>query len=262
MADTLAAMSSNPHGRVLLPSTLASFVVLLACLLTPPALADELSAAEVLLNQSIEYHDPTGKFLSAPWCLKFRETRPQADDRHSEILVDVPGERFQMKRRSEHVVSGIMDGERCEMSLDGRRDLTAAEREKHKIGCERLRLMRNYYVYLWGLPMKLRDPGTHLGEVETTEFMGQPVFGLRVTYDAAVGKDIWYFYFDRMSAALRGYRFYHDEAKNDGEYIVLSEEHASHGVRLPQSRAWYTHQENRLLGTDILLSIEACDQVD
>ncbi len=218
-------------------------------------------SAEEILSRSIAHHDPDGSFLSQAWCLSFRETRPQASDRRSEILVDVPGERFQMKRQAEHNVAGTIDGELCEMTLDGRRDLSEAERQEHNISCQRLRLMQSYYVYLWGLPMKLRDPGTHLGEVETTDFMGQPVYGLRVTYDLEVGEDIWYFYFDRQSAALVGYRFYHDEAKNDGEYIVLTGEHEAHGMRLPASRAWYTHQGDRHLGTDILEAVKGCDQI-
>ena len=232
--------------------------VFLSCLVGSVANAGEVPTAEEILARAIAHHDPGDRFLSEPWCLTFRETRPGASDRHTEILVDEPGERFRMVRRAEHEIAGVLDRERCEMTLDGRSDLTAAEREAHRVSCERLRLMRNYYVYLWGLPMKLRDPGTQLGTVQETEFEGKPVYGLRVTYDAEVGDDTWYFYFERQSAALVGYRFYHDESKNDGEVILLEGEHEAHGMRLPESRAWYTHQDDRHLGTDVLRSIESC----
>jgi len=121
--------------------------------------------------------------------------------------------------------------------------------------------MRDYYVYLWGLPMKLRDPGTQLGGVKSTTFTDQDAYSLRVTYAPEVGKDVWYFYFDRETAALVGYRFYHDEAKNDGEVIVLEGEYEGHGMRLPESRAWTTHQDDRYLGTDTLLAIDDCTDV-
>lgn len=231
---------------------------LLATLVPPSISATEIPTADELVTQSIAHHDPDGRFLSEAWCLSFRETRPNAEDRRSEILIDVPGERFRMVRKAEHEVAGVLDGDHCEMTLDGRSDLTDAEREEHRLSCERLGFMRNYYVYLWGLPMKLRDPGTHWGEVEATTFQDQPVFGLRVTYDPEVGKDVWYVYFDRNSSAMVGYRFYHDEAKKDGEYIVLEGEHEAHGMRLPKSRAWFTHQDERYLGTDILVDIEPC----
>ena len=49
-----------------------------------------------------------------------------------------------------------------------------------------------------------------------------------------------------------GYRFYHDESANDGEYILLEGETTDGTVRLPKSRTWYTHKDDRLLGTDVL----------
>jgi len=49
-----------------------------------------------------------------------------------------------------------------------------------------------------------------------------------------------------------GYRFYHDESANDGEYILLEGETTDGSVRLPKRRTWYTHKDDRLLGTDVL----------
>ena len=48
------------------------------------------------------------------------------------------------------------------------------------------------------------------------------------------------------------YQFYHDETKNDGEYILLTEEEIINGIKMPKNRAWYTNKDNMLLGTDIL----------
>jgi hypothetical protein len=49
-----------------------------------------------------------------------------------------------------------------------------------------------------------------------------------------------------------GYRFYHDEAKNDGEYIVLADMVIEQGLRIPRNRSWFTNAEDKLLGTDYL----------
>ncbi len=224
-------------------------------LLSPPAGAEPPSAGE-LLDRSIAYHDPEGRLLSRPHRLSFLETRPGGPDRRTEALIDVAGERFEIARRGEVEIAGVIGDGRCAMTLDGRSEVSDEERETHRLSCERLTLLRDYYTYLWGLPMKLRDPGTRLGEVTEATFAGREVFGLRVTYDQEVGGDTWYFYFDRESFALAGYRFYHDEAKNDGEYIVLEGEHAAAGLRLPARRAWYTHQDERHLGTDVLTALE------
>ena len=49
------------------------------------------------------------------------------------------------------------------------------------------------------------------------------------------------------------YQFFHDEAKNDGEYILLSEEIIINNIKMPKERAWYTNGKEKYLGTDILI---------
>ena len=82
------------------------------------------------------------------------------------------------------------------------------------------------------------------------------VLALKVTYDAAVGEDIWYFYFNPETYAMVGYRFYHDEAANDGEYIVLEGMEIQNGLRIPKNRTWYTNADHTLLGTDYLVDLK------
>jgi hypothetical protein len=72
-----------------------------------------------------------------------------------------------------------------------------------------------------------------------------------------VGEDIWYFYFDRRSFALIGCRFFHDESKNDGEYITFEAEiqDKATGMRLPKVRAWYFNAGDEYLATDDIISM-------
>ena len=117
-------------------------------------------------------------------------------------------------------------------------------------------MYRNYYSYLYGLPMKLRDPGTHLDpKVEKKNFHGKDYWVLEVRYDPEVGEDLWYFYFNPDTYAMEAYQFYHDVAKNDGEYILLEGEHRLGGMRIPKIRTWYTNKEEKLLGTDTLQNL-------
>lgn len=50
-----------------------------------------------------------------------------------------------------------------------------------------------------------------------------------------------------------GYRFHHDETAGDGEYILLSGEREVRGMRIPVERRWFTNEDDRYLGTDILV---------
>jgi len=83
-------------------------------------------------------------------------------------------------------------------------------------------MYRNYYTYLYGLPMKLKDLGRIISpRVLEKKINGSSYWVLKVNYKPDLGSDTWYFYFDKNSYALKRYQFFHDESKNDGEHIVL-----------------------------------------
>ena len=101
--------------------------------------------------------------------------------------------------------------------------------------------------------MKLKDPGTIIDPtVEQVEFYGKSYNRIRVTYEASVGDDIWYFYFNPRTHALEAYQFFHDESKNDGEYILFEEIKEIQKVKIPRIRKWYYNENEKFLATDVL----------
>lgn len=134
-----------------------------------------------------------------------------------------------------------------------------SDEDKERLRLAEPSLYRDYCEYLYGMPMKLLDPGTNLDPVvATTEFNGKEALALKVSYDPEVGGDIWYFYFDPATFALVGYKFYHDESKNDGEYITFENEVVDEatGMRLPKIRAWYFNDGDGHLATDDIVSMK------
>ena len=98
--------------------------------------------------------------------------------------------------------------------------------------------------------MKLMDTGTELDtEVKEEEFSGFSCYVLKVPYQ----KDVWYFFIDKTTYALRGYSFYFDEPAKQGEVIYLEDEMVISQMRIPKIRKWYKTDERKLLGTDVLL---------
>lgn len=239
-------------------SRISTLVSALVVVIVASADAQQAPAAHDLLERAIAYHDPEGLWDRARFELEIRETGPENRDRHTRVRIDTPGNAFELlTQREGRVIEGLMADDECVLTLDGSLDISDEDRDKYRLTCDRLRWLRDYYTYLWGQPMKLRDPGTRVDpQAEASEYQGLPVWSLRVTYDEAVGTDTWYFYFDRESSALVGYRFYHNEADNDGEYIVLEGEIEADGVRIPARRSWYTHAEDRHLGDDVLTAVE------
>jgi hypothetical protein len=86
-------------------------------------------------------------------------------------------------------------------------------------------------------------------KVERKTFKGKTYLVLKATYKKEVGKDTWYFYFNPKTYAMEVYQFFHEESKNDGEYILLTgEEETINGVKMPKKRAWYMNKDNKYLG--------------
>lgn len=183
---------------------------------------------------------------------------PNSSDRLSQILIDLPGERFELKAsRNNATTEYYLHGEQCTLKLNGSEEFTEEEAETNRLNCERGTMYRNYYTYLYGLPMKLKDPGTRIHpEVERREFKGKEYLVLKATYDQEVGSDVWFFYFDPGTYAMEIYQFYKGEpdgaGKDTGEYILLSGMEEVEGIKMPKTRAWYYNKDDKYLGTDIL----------
>jgi len=210
--------------------------------------------ADQLVNRTIAFHDPDGWWDRVKMDMVIEMKTPNRPARLSNVVVDNINGGFEISVLSnDKLLEWMVDGkDSCDFKVNFVAP-TVAQADSLSLTIDRAKFLRNYYTYLYGLPMKLKDAGTRIGdEVIETTFMGKPVLALRVTYDESVGKDIWYFYFNPSTYAMVGYRFYHDEAKNDGEYIVLEDMIIEQGLRIPRNRSWFTNAEDKLLGTDYL----------
>ncbi len=233
------------------------FYILLFSLLLPVAVHAQNPTAEEILSRSIQYHDPNGVWGTYQGSFVVVMETPGEAPRRSEISMDQPADRFRLYvQKAGTTKTYEWNSGTCSLSFNGKAEFSEEVAQEHRLTCERAEMYRNYYSYLYGLPMKLRDPGTHLDpKVEKKKFHGKDYWVLEVRYDPEVGEDLWYFYINPDTYAMEAYQFYHDVAKNDGEYILLEGEHRLGGMRLPKIRTWYTNKEDKLLGTDTLQNL-------
>lgn len=216
--------------RALLPTL---FILVTSSLV----IGQQLTATEIL-DKSIQYHDPENQWPTLKAKLYFNETRPSGPDRKSEVEMDNSTGWFKLNRNDEQIHGAKMDS--C-FVISG--DIT----------CDRALVMRNYYLYLWGLPMKLKDGGTDLQDKYTEEMVdGQACYVLNVPYE----KDVWYFYIRKDNFALMAYKFYKDEAAGKGEFIPTDGEIEFGTMKFPNNRTWYQLPGDKILGTDILMQVE------
>ncbi|WP_421764157.1 DUF6503 family protein [Ekhidna sp.] len=211
---------------------------LLTFLFVCPLLLNAQTPADQVLARAKAYHDPQDVWPSLVTTFTFKETRPEGPDRSTIISLNNGNSYMKINRNDEEVYE--VNGEVAEV-LKGDKDK------------ERALVLRNYYLYLWGLPMKLYDsntPNISLAGDEKVEGVNCRV--LRVAYE----KDTWYFYFEEDSGRMLQYKFYQDAAETKGELITLEDEIMVKGIKILQKRSWYTLPEMEYLGTDILVEVE------
>lgn len=216
--------------------------------------AQTLSANDYL-NKVIKHHDPKGKWEKFKGDMVVTMSTPNKPDRVTDIYMDNSKGIFILSniKEGKKITSSVV-GEQVTFLMDKVVISDETELNAQKLTKERALFMRNYYTYLYGLPMKLKDKGTQIDPIlSTKEFKGKTYNVVKVTYDKSVGKDTWYFYFDPKTLDMEIYQFFHDEAKNDGEYILLSDFIHMKGMRIPAKRAWYTNLDDKLLGIDVLV---------
>ncbi|ARV16287.1 DUF6503 family protein [Polaribacter sp. SA4-12] len=206
-----------------------------------------------LLEKAIQFHDPNGNWDTFNGELFVTMEIPKRASRKSTISINLPKEYFSVEAIKDTIVTKYtVDKGVCNSSLNGNENPSEEIKKKFSLNCERAKMYKNYYTYLYGLPMKLKDEGTVIHQkVERKKFKGKEYLVLKATYNKEVGKDIWYFYFNPETYAMEVYQFF-KEAKDSGEYILLSGLETINEVKMPKIRAWYYNKDNGYLGTDIL----------
>lgn len=219
--------------------------------------SQNISGAE-LLEKAINYHDPNGNWSKFSGNFKVTMTTPNQSPRVSDINISLPAEFFSVTAVKDGITQTYTVGKNNCYLFYNEKELNEAEAKEKNMTCERANMYKNYYTYLYGLPMKLEDKGTNIDpKVERKNFKGKDYLVLKVTYDAAIGSDVWYFYFDPETYAMEVYQFYKTDnngkvTADSGEHILLSGEETVNGIKMPKIRAWYYNKDDKYLGMDTL----------
>ena len=210
-------------------------------------------SGDQLLEKSIQFHDPNGNWSTFKGAFLVTMKTPKSSPRKSFIEIDLPQEHFLVKAIKDGVITQYtVDKGICRIAVNGNTTPSEALLKKHKLSCERANLYKNYYTYLYGLPMKLKDEGTIIHQKTTIKtFKGKEYLVLKVSYTKEVGNYTWYFYFDPKTYAMEAYQFF-KEQKERGEYILLTGLETIHDIKMPKERAWYYNKDDGYLGTDVL----------
>ena len=114
-----------------------------------------------LLEKSISYHDPSGVWSSFKSNFVVTMKSPDRPIRRSKIELDISKLFFKLtiEDNGNKLVS-TLDNNDCSLSFNGNETFSKEIATKFRLNCERASMYRDYYTYLYGLPMKLNDKGT------------------------------------------------------------------------------------------------------
>ncbi|BAO75249.1 DUF6503 family protein [Winogradskyella sp. PG-2] len=233
------------------------FVLFLCCVLY--SVNAQNMSAKAILEKAINYHDEDSKWERFNDKFTVVMTTSNSPKRTSNISINLPQEYFSVTATKDTVTTTYtLNKGKCKMAYNGK-VIDSTQAKEKKMSCNRAMLYKNYYSYLYGLPMKLKGSGTNLSDkVEKKTFKDKDYLVLKVTYDEAVGSDVWYFYFNPKTYAMEVYQFFKTdengkEKPDTGEYILLSEEALINDIKMPKVRAWYYNKDDKYLGTDTLV---------
>ena len=233
-------------------------LILLSCLFVFSYCNSSKNRGQQLLDKTIAFHDPQNNWSKLKAHLYLASTDTAGKESPFELEMDNAAGYFChiTHEGGKEIAKGMNNGKEFYL-IDGKEQVSDADRKKYELTPEGVKWVHSFYGYLYGLPMKLTDKGVNVSDTVTNEQInGKNYQVLHVSYDPAVGKELWNFYLDANTNALEGYRFYYPGKPNEGEHIMLNNVLNADGIKIPKERKWYLNKDNSVLGTDNLLKAE------
>ncbi len=208
------------------------------------------------ISESQDYHDFNKHLFQKAYIFTLEETRPEKSSRWTILNFDPHQEYYYIKRTEEDLIKEyIFNKDSISIFLNGNTVHDSSLIAKHKLTPERAMLLKDYYIYLWYLPMNLNGPEAEIqNKIIKKNYGSEKLVEVSVNYPNSENNHSWFFYFHPQKYQLRRSMFYKSEYA-DGEYIVYEGEYQFDGIRIPALRKWYTNAEDKFLGEDKLIEI-------
>ena len=198
------------------------------------------TSSEEIISKSIEFHDPHQAWNKFRATFHFDSRFAIADYpiESLEVSINVPENYLRYHNRSRKIDLSYQ-GDSCFVhSMAG--------------NCETYRWTQNFYTYIWGLPMKLQDPGVFPKKGFTRlHFNEIPCYAVQVHYEA----ENFEFYFDSLDFQLRGFRFIKNDGSGKGELITADGLLEFDGIRFPRKKTYCSLPDSAFGGTNEVLKI-------
>ncbi len=211
-------------------------------------------SSELLLNRSIQYHDPQGNWSSFNDSLIISTESETGVIEEIQIHMNHIEGSFRFKKESNiGLFEGFILVDSSEYLLNNKTLKSSKVLQQLIKENETVDFLRDYYVYLWGLPMKLKDKEAVKSQKSLPDTLNDvSVYRMRVTYPNQVGPNVWYFYYKKSNYALNAIQFFYNEDLMDGETIILTGEKNIGSIRFSKQRKWLKNRNRELISREVL----------
>jgi hypothetical protein len=208
--------------------------------------------AEEILEKSIQFHDPDGKWKSFSGALKLIFTNPTGYTAGTEIIeIDVTSDFYKCTRIQGGIqyVKGIKDGKSF-ISFNGDSHPTANQIEEFGLNNDQIEQMKDWHFFHFGKMMFLKEIGAELlGEVTKKEFNGRECYQITlnvpeemVKIQSLKGKNI--FHLDASNFELAGFQNSVGTAFYNGSLEI-------NGIKTAIVGRYFSPDNNDFFGVDL-----------
>ena len=207
----------------------------------------EAKTAQDWINYSIAYHDPQNNWPRFKAQIEsYSKVDRGADTLQTStrrLAFENPRSYFDCSMKVKNYTMNLkLDEKTCVTTWD-KPDVSQEERDRYYKECAFTKNYRDYYRYLIGIPMVLKDELTIVNpSVEEETIDGKSYKRITVNYAPVDKHPTWQFYIDPGSGRLvrsKFFRYNEKEKKHTGEILDYPEHQLFQGMQMRTKMIWY-----------------------
>ena len=225
------------------------FLVLKIVLLANYSFGQEMPSKEVI-SLSIQYHDPENRWnsLNSDFLVLSDRDTTALKLANNRSMVE-----WTEKLKDNRLISGGYIGDSCYVRLDGKPIPPQGEIDNFLLDCPQIIGRSNYWLYMYGLPMKLNDKQAIIDpKALKVNFLDKEYWLIKVRYEGSAEGERWQFYFDPDSYRFAIAQYFHPALGDDSEYIVYDKPIDIDGMVIPSKHSWYMLNNTEFIGFEQL----------
>ena len=230
-------------------------VIFLFTLLSTSLIFGQVTTSAII-QQSIETHDPGGRWDSLDFEFHVEEPRIPNPVRYSIVHLDNNSAAFKLRRNhGEHEITYVVDQYGNHKALlDGKEEKDAELIEQYRLHPERAGRFEKFYRFYYGLPMSLEKGLVMNAQVKSVEvFDRDSCYKISLELSEPLISKYWNIYISTRTLSVRGVEIVFPEDPSKGERIVFDSSFYQEGVLFPRIRSWYGLMEGEYLGSDLIM---------